>query len=171
LNLSQNLKEKVMPSESDFRRLFRKFLPQVHWATVESRATESGIPDINGCIAGSEFWLECKLTKAYAVVMRPMQIAWILRRVRHGGKVFIAVRRKNSKVDELYLIDGAYVKELNEKGLRGIEPIGIDGPGHWSWSAVAGRFAAPVRLPANGTRGGAGQGRAARGGAGGHGLA
>jgi Holliday junction resolvase len=170
MKLNLRRKEKLlMPSESDFRRLFRKFLPQVHWATVESRATESGIPDINGCIAGSEFWLECKLTKAYAVVMRPMQIAWILRRVRHGGKVFIAVRKKNSKVDELYLIDGAYVKTLHEKGLHGIEPIGIDGPKSWSWSVVAGRLAGTVPPPVGGRfaalgpqqgQAGAGQGRA-----------
>jgi Holliday junction resolvase len=126
-----------MPSESDFRRTFRKSLPQVHWATVESRTTESGIPDINGCLNSAEFWVECKTTKAFAVVMRPMQIAWILRRVRHGGKVIIAVRKKNTKVDELYLIDGSKVKELNEKGLHGFSPIGIGGPSQWPWADVA----------------------------------
>ena len=126
-----------MPSESDFRRTFRKSLPQVHWATVESRTTESGIPDINGCLLGVEFWVECKTTKAFAVVMRPMQISWILRRVRHGGKVIIAVRKKNTKVDELYLIDGKHVKQLNEKGLHGFPCIGTGGPSQWPWPDIA----------------------------------
>lgn len=158
-----------MPSESDFRRLFRKYLPQVHWATVESRTTESGIPDINGALQGAEFWIECKVVKAFAVNLRPMQMAWILRRVRHGGNVFIAVRKKNSIVDELYLIDGKYVKELNEKGLHEFKCIGGGGPGQWPWAVVASMLcrvpALPRRgrgLPGSSAAGGvAGQGRGA----------
>jgi Holliday junction resolvase len=131
-----------MPSESDLRRLIRKNLPQVNWTTIESRYTESGIPDLNGCYAGADFWIECKVTKAYAVVLRPAQIAWIDRRIRAGGKVWIAIRRysKKNKVDELWLVNGGAVRELNEYGLRGngqLPGVGFPGgPGEWPWKKI-----------------------------------
>lgn len=127
-----------MPQDGDLRRLFRKYLPKVHWTTIESRSTESGIPDLNGAYAGTEFWIECKITKTYAIVLRPAQIAWILRRIRNGGNVFIAVRRRNRLTDEIWIVNGNQARELKLYGLRDPLPcIGWDGgPSAWPWDKI-----------------------------------
>jgi len=99
--------------------------------------TESGIPDLHGLHAGVDFWVECKQTKGWAVVLRPMQIAWILRRVRNGGRCFIAVRRKKN---ELWLIDGSGVRLLAQRGLpRG--KVWYGGPSRWDWPSVLAHLA------------------------------
>lgn len=128
-----------MRQDGGLRKLFRKHLPHVHWTSIESRFTESGIPDIHGLYAGADFFIELKLTKGWAVNLRPSQIAWILRRVRNGGRVFIAVRRKGSNgADELYLVPGSQVRLLARRGLpRGLVWYGRS-PSHWDWPAVLG---------------------------------
>jgi len=94
--------------------------------------TESGIPDLHGLYDGVDFWIECKQTKGWAVVIRPTQIAWLLRRVRNDGRCFIAVRRKG---DELWLIEGSSVKGLATRGLpRG--KLWMGGPSGWDWPSV-----------------------------------
>ena len=125
-----------MKQDGGLRKLFRKHLPHVHWTSIESRFTESGIPDLNGCTASVEFWLECKVTKGWTIRLRPMQIAWILRHQRSGGHVFVAVRRQSrSGDDELWLVYGHSIRQLARCGL----PCGLmwaGGPSRWDWPAV-----------------------------------
>ena len=137
-----------MKSDGGLRSLFRKYLPEVHWTTIESRHTESGIPDLNGCDAGVDFWIECKLTKSWYVKVSPFQEAWILRRVRNGGTCYVAVRRKSKihKCDELWLVHGHAVRQLR-KGLRHLPEAAVatggpfaGGPRHWRWPALRACF-------------------------------
>lgn len=124
--------------DGGLRRLFRKHLPEVHWTTIESRYTQSGIPDLNGCCDGVEFWIECKRTAAWTIKMRPMQMAWLLRRLRAGGNCWIAVRRRNKKNDELWLVRGAYAKLAATRGLRAL-PAAMHwagGPKQWPWREI-----------------------------------
>jgi hypothetical protein len=128
-------------SDGGLRQEFRKHLKRVHWVTIESRFTESGIPDLEGCYCGKEFWLELKQAKHWTVKIRPMQAGWILTRCRHGGKVFIAVRRRNKRDDELWLIHGEAVVILLEFGLQHLEPPVLaghwtGGPTRWNWDQV-----------------------------------
>jgi hypothetical protein len=130
-----------MKSDGGLRQEFRKHLKKVHWVTIESRFTESGIPDLNGACNGKEFWLELKTTKHWTVKIRPMQVGWILARDRHGGRVFIAVRRKNRIDDELWLIHGVAVMVLQEFGLEDLPHSAlaghwIGGPSQWNWDKV-----------------------------------
>jgi hypothetical protein len=137
---------------SDDGRL-KQLLPQnlvrdIDWQRIESSLTGGGIPDLNAKPrAAPEFWVEAKQTKEWAVTLRPDQVGWALRRIRHGGRVFIAVRRhcEAGKVrpaaDELWLIRGSFAKEAKRGGLRALPPAALagrwpGGPTSWNWAEV-----------------------------------
>lgn len=136
--------------DGGLRQLFRDHLPGVHWQSVETGGTGRGIPDSNGCCDGVEFWVEFKQTDGWSVTLRPEQIGWIERRTRHGGRVWIAVRRRHAggvrrgtSVDELYLLPGRLARAARLNGLRsdalGPHLLGpmTGGPSRWNWDAVA----------------------------------
>lgn len=119
-----------------------------HWQAIESGLTGGGIPDSNYCTVGIEGWVEHKASKAVAIVFRPDQIGWHLRRYRAGGRTFIAVRQRHSggprlgsPIDRLYLYPGRMVKELALTGLR-VKPLERfeNGPSRWDWERVAWRL-------------------------------
>jgi hypothetical protein len=143
-------------SDGNLRREFRKHLPWVHWTSIESRFTQSGIPDLNGCWNGAEFWLECKKTKAWGVVVRPMQIAWLLRHCHAGGNCWLAVRRQTRTDDQLWLVPGRMVQLLAQQGLQAMPPATYrfaGGPAKWPWPMVL----AAVHNAAGGAGAGLGQ--------------
>jgi len=134
-------------TDGDLRSIFRRRLPRADWLSVETGLTEQGVPDMNGCLGGVEFWIENKTTHGWTVPLRPAQVGWILRRYRSGGRVFIAVRRqappakRTAGADELWLIRGAYAAIAKRDGLRGL-PMGSvagawkNGPAKWAWAEV-----------------------------------
>lgn len=129
--------------DGDLRKLFRKNLPQVHWVSVESGFTDLGIPDMNGCHEGAEFWVEAKLARGNVVRIRPGQIAWMSRRHRSGGRTYVAVRQKGTReaVDRLWLFGGEHAARLNEEGLKADIPrdgVWEGGPSAWPWGIILG---------------------------------
>ena len=38
----------------------RTNLPQIHLQRIETGMTGAGVPDVNGCAKGKEFWVELK---------------------------------------------------------------------------------------------------------------
>ena len=131
-------------SDDGLRPLFRTNVLG-DWVTIESGLTDQGIPDSQCCIAGSEFWLEYKSTRGWAVRLRPEQIGWHLRRQRHGGRTFIACRRRveagkrRGAADTIFLFPGRYAEKLASGGLRLTPPIyvGNGGPSCWNWAEIA----------------------------------
>lgn len=135
-----------MSTDGGLRQLEMKHIKECHWQSIETWSTGQGVPDMNGCIDGVEFWIENKMTKGFAVVISPHQISWIERRVRNGGRVFIAVRRlqtpgaRREACDELHLFDGRDVRRV---AFDGVQPatapwarlISRDGPARWDWAA------------------------------------
>ena len=123
--------------------MFQRHFPDGHWQAIETGSTGLGIPDLNGVISGVELWIELKLATAIAVDVRPEQVAWIERRVRAGGRAFIAVRCKCSAGarrvarDELHLYNGSSGRRLKEHGLNA-RPLGAwaGGPTKWDWKAI-----------------------------------
>jgi len=69
----------------------RNALPRVDWQRIENVAG-TGVPDVNGCIDGIEFWFESKIGTSGTFTIRPDQIAWLTRRYNKGGRVFIVLR-------------------------------------------------------------------------------
>ena len=132
-------------SDGELRPLLRRYLPRVHWTTVESGALAPGTPDVEGCFEGTSFWVECKWTAAWAVRIRPEQIGWHLRRARARGRSFILTRRQSAsgprsgpETDELWLHPGAACALLQAGGLKQVDPLHVStgGPSSWDWDAV-----------------------------------
>jgi hypothetical protein len=141
--------------DDGLRALFHKHLPHPRdLQDVEIGMRDRGVPDLNFCIEGSSGWIEMKATSGWTVDLKPAQIAWLVTRVRHGGRVFVAVRkrtvagpRKGNAVDELWLLNGSYARELRTGGLRGASRLAVlgrwtGGPRDWDWVAVRNLVAA-----------------------------
>jgi hypothetical protein len=125
-------------SDGSLRQIFRKYLPHFDWQAVETGLTGRGIPDANYCYKGIEGWIEYKQTQANAVGIRPEQVGWIERRVRHGGRVFIATRHQSKDRDDLYLFSGEHARNLKDMGLKCQKQLlkASKGPKHWPWDII-----------------------------------
>jgi hypothetical protein len=134
--------------DGGLRSIFKRKLRQVHWQSIETSHIGAGVPDLNGCYRSVEFWIELKKAKGWSVGLSPVQIAWISRRIRSGGRVFIAVRKGST----LWLLHGAAATALRQQGLRDL-PAGAlagcwqGGPAKWPWPAVLGLLASPKGMP------------------------
>ena len=90
--------------ESDFRRWICQSLRQegADCQTVET-STGNGVPDVNVCWRGIEFWLELKCIPSTIPYIRASQHAWSMRRNQAGGLVFLVIY--NTKRREIHLWD------------------------------------------------------------------
>jgi hypothetical protein len=57
------LSDALMPKESLLWKQLRVNSTGIHWQRIESGATASGIPDVNGCFEGREIWVELKVVR------------------------------------------------------------------------------------------------------------
>jgi hypothetical protein len=91
---------------------------------------------------GREPWIECKWTSGLAVKFRPGQVGWLFTHWRYGGTAFVFTRRqtkwKRDNVDELYVTDARFARELSAMGLTGVPHLyhGAGGAGAWDWALV-----------------------------------
>jgi hypothetical protein len=123
---------------------FQAHIPEAHWQRIETATTGAGVADLNGCYHGIEVWIELKLTAEWSVALSPFQVSWAERRIRYGGRVYIAVRRNHPQTkrtqfaDELYLFHGSEARHLMDGGIRGATCLGMwaNGPALWDWAAV-----------------------------------
>ena len=132
--------------DDGLRDLLIANLLRLHCQTVELGLIAAGVPDLNYCGRGAEGWVECKATSGFAVKVRPFQVAWIERRLRFGGRVFVAVRRRRpggprrgNGIDELWLYEGQAIRRLADAGLRtasGLIGTFTGGPSAWDWDEV-----------------------------------
>lgn len=119
-----------MAIDGGLRKIFHQKIDG-HWQAIETGGVGLGVPDSNFCIDGVEGWIEFKKTDHWKPTLRPEQIAWIHRRWRQGGNVWIAVRRIEK---ELWLVRGDWVRELGATGLKAVEAIHWSEP--WDWEAI-----------------------------------
>lgn len=138
-----------MTTDGGLGKEFKHNIPVAHWQSVETWSTGQGVPDLNYCINGREGWIELKATSGWKVNISPEQVAWIERRMRNGGCVTIAVRRKSEAgprkgkaTDELWLFPPREIRKL-AKGP--INALGVDnyaiyhgGPASWNWLDIQG---------------------------------
>lgn len=126
-------------------QVLRDYWPHVDKQRIETGGTGLGIPDVNACLRGVEAWIELKGTDAWAVTIRPEQVAWIERRARAGGRVFLFTRRRCAKgprrpaADELWIHRPDAVRAVAKLGLREAPPpvLRLDGgPSQWVWPMV-----------------------------------
>ena len=87
--------------ESKLWQRIKKHITKPHLIRVESN-TINGIPDINGCWKGKEFWIELKSDKVGYPKLSKWQISWINKRIKHGGIVIICNETLLEKSLKLY---------------------------------------------------------------------
>lgn len=130
--------------DGGLRSIFRQRLKNWHWQSIESGFTGGGIPDVNFCAPGGvEGWIEFKESQGWTVRLAPMQVGWLMRRSRLGGRCFIAVRQRlmgiGGKTETFYLYAGADAAILTEAGaMKTSVPLvrSSGGPSDWDWSAI-----------------------------------
>ena len=78
----------VKKRESRLSQLIQKNCKNIHFTRIESK-TINGIPDLNCCAEGVEFWMELKSDKVKYPKLSKWQISWINKHLHFGGIVLI----------------------------------------------------------------------------------
>jgi hypothetical protein len=73
----------------------------VHFQRIET-SVGLGIPDVNCCVNGVEFWLELKVSLGKRLAITKYQKAWILNRYKAGGLVFVLQKALSERALKLY---------------------------------------------------------------------
>mgnify|MGYP000707654978 FL=1 len=120
-----------MAKEKNLWLLLRTNLPNIHLQRIETGMTGAGVPDVNGCAKGKEFWIELKeIHSGNQLTLRPMQISWLAKRASHGGQVFV-MARKNDEI-KLYHVDSLTgIKELVKGGYNSDALLTMTIPYDW----------------------------------------
>jgi hypothetical protein len=124
-------------SDGELRQVFRKHLSSsFDFQAVETGAVGDGVPDLNYCGGGVEGWVEMKKADHWRASIRPAQVGWTERRLRYGGRVFVAVRRAR---DELWFFHGKAIRPLVKERIDEVENLGCwaGGPAKWDWKEIA----------------------------------
>jgi hypothetical protein len=122
-------------ADGELRGYFRQYLPAFDWLAIESRSTGRGVPDSNYCHRGVEGWVEMKKANGHKVRVTPEQVGWAERRMRCGGRVFFAVRKRGT----LWLFPGTAGRNMIDGPFDRVTSLGRwdGGPAAWDWQAVA----------------------------------
>jgi hypothetical protein len=122
-------------ADGELRKIFRAHLRGWDLTAIETGVTTSGVPDLNGCKNGIEFWCEMKRADHWRTTIRPMQIGWCERRLVHGGRVFCAVRRAET---ELWMFHASQMRFLLDQRVDALPNLGHWGGGaaNWDWVAI-----------------------------------
>ena len=120
-----------MSKEKNLWALVRDNLLGFHLQRIETGLTGSGVPDVNGCKKGQEFWIELKeIHSGNSLTLRPMQVAWIAKRAQYGGQVFVLARK--NEVIKLFHVDGLLgAKELIDEGFKKKALVKLVPPYDW----------------------------------------
>lgn len=82
-------------------------MDQLDWQRVEN-GVGGGTPDVEVCFRGIGFWIELKVAEARKrgntcnVSYRPLQLPWLKRRTKKGGRAFVLIQYR----DKRYLVPG-----------------------------------------------------------------
>tara|TARA_R100001163_G_C4930058_1_gene106393 strand:- start:56 stop:445 length:390 start_codon:yes stop_codon:yes gene_type:complete len=120
-----------MSKEKNLWALLRDNIKEIHWQRIETGMTGSGVPDVNGCAKGKEFWIELKeVHSGNSLTLRPMQVAWLSKRAMNGGQVFVLARKNNQM--KLFHVDGIErAQELVKNGYKSDNLLTLDIPYEW----------------------------------------
>lgn len=116
-------------TEKSLYQALKTNLTKVHWQRIETGALQQGVPDVNACVHGSEFWLELKCTTTDRVSLTPFQVSWHMRRAAAGGRSWILVA--HSKHNALTLHRGADALRLLEDGVSSSKAFSYSAPVDW----------------------------------------
>lgn len=94
----------------------------LHMNRVENSIME-GMPDVEGCLLGRQFWIELKCEarpsnprKKVRPKFRPAQLPWLKRRMAAGGRAFILLQVGSGASANRYLLPA----DIGDSLLKGI---------------------------------------------------
>ena len=116
-------------TEKKLYQALKTNLRKVHWQRIETGALQQGVPDVNGCYGGREFWVELKCTTTDSVSLTPFQCSWHMRRASAGGRSWIMVA--HSKHNVMTLHRGVDAVRLLEQGVSSSIAFKINAPVDW----------------------------------------
>lgn len=133
------MNEKRQKADGGLRAIIQKYVTRFQWSPIETGLTIPGVPDIEFCTQhGVQGWIECKRTDGFVIGLSTFQIGWIERRARYGGRVFIAVWRKQS---EFWLLSPTIART---NSLAGMGPssdkvllFASGEPSEWPWDQIS----------------------------------
>ena len=102
--------------EANFWNSIRSNLPKNCHATRIENKHGGGVPDVHLVWNGLSFWLELKVSKSNAIIIRPHQIAWHAAYWARGGSTFYLVKRSAER--DILLFEGKSGPEVLEHGCR-----------------------------------------------------
>lgn len=104
----------------------KKLNLKAHFTRIES-STLNGIPDVNACHSGAEYWLELKSNDLKNCGLSKWQINWHCDRIKSGGYVFILNQTHEPRALKLLAVDPVSRTPFlvsrfkdNEEGMRSI---------------------------------------------------
>jgi hypothetical protein len=75
-----------------------------------------------------------KKAAGWRVKVSPEQVAWAERRLRHGGRVLVAVRKRT----DLWIFSGWQLRQLKDERLDKVPGHAhAGGPSAWDWYRIA----------------------------------
>ena len=116
-------------TEKKLYQALKTNLTKVHWQRIETGALQQGVPDVNACYHGTEFWLELKCTFTDTVSLTPFQCSWHMRRASVGGRSWILVA--HSKHNVLTLHRGSDALRLLDHGVSSSTAFSYHAPIDW----------------------------------------
>jgi len=120
-----------MAKEKNLWLLLRANLPEIHLQRIETGMTGAGVPDVNGCAKGKEFWIELKeIHSGNALTLRPMQISWLAKRASFGGQVFV-MARKNDEIKLFHIDSLTGIQDLVKGGYKSKALVTLTIPYDW----------------------------------------
>lgn len=110
----------IFNTEDELREFLKKQLKNIcHFQRIETGSVASGVPDLNLCYRGVEYWVELKMIKGTKISFRPTQIPWNIHRAKAGGRNFVLAADNKG---QLHIWHGRFVQQLMDRGLNGDVP-------------------------------------------------
>lgn len=98
------------------------------WQRIETGGTGRGIPDVFGAYDEVCCWVELKVAKGNKVLLRPEQVAWLIKFGQTGLPTFILVGTDKRK---MYLFSGLEAILVKDLGLKAEPLLLLTAPYDW----------------------------------------
>lgn len=114
--------------ENNLWQSLKRNLSKPLWQRIETGGTGRGIPDVFGAYDGACCWVELKVAKGNKVLLRPEQVAWLIKFGQTGLPTFILVGTDKRK---MYLFSGLEAIIVKDEGLKAEPLLLLTAPYDW----------------------------------------
>jgi DNA-directed RNA polymerase specialized sigma54-like protein len=133
-----------MKTEKSLYQTLKNSLPKVHWQRIETGALGTGVPDVNACWQGNEFWIELKIGTIQSVNLSAQQCAWHTRRATRGGISWILIHDPSKH--QIWCVPGSQSVSLRNRTLCSSSPTIHHQQHPFDWKLVLKQFCLTDRM-------------------------